>query len=237
VGLLRFDAPVFERVSNNVLKPRMAEYGMTFTDEIAISSPNSIAGFSNVSAQISSAILRLRSDKVTHVMFLENAGILPYLFMPAAEGQEYRPRYGLSSADIPFTLEGQVGPEQLSGSVGVGWTPPNDVDLSRRPHDITTSELCDSILIAAGFAGSGFYTTSACDTIFFIKAVLDRTTDTSPQGFRAAAESLGSDFRSPFTFTTLLGPGRHDGAASVQTFAWDDSCPCYAYVGSRRPAP
>src|SRR5205085_9090954 len=69
VGLVRFDAPVFERISNNVLKPRMQEHGLKFTDEIPISSPESIAAFSSVSSQVSNAILRLRNDGVTHVMF------------------------------------------------------------------------------------------------------------------------------------------------------------------------
>src|SRR5581483_8120263 len=133
VGLVRFDAPVFQRISDNVLKPQMKAHGLKFTDEIAISSPESIAAFSSVSSQVSNAILRLRNDGVTNVMFLENAGILPFLFMPAAESQGYRPRYGLSSSDIPATQESQVPTVQLKGSLAVGWLPGSDVGNDQQP--------------------------------------------------------------------------------------------------------
>jgi hypothetical protein len=237
LGLMRFDAPVFERISDNVLKPRMKAKGLEFTEEIAISSPESVAGFSSASSQISNAILRLRDKGVTHVMFLENAGILPFLFMPAAESQGYRPRYGLSSNDIPATQEGQVPPVQLVGSVGVGWLPGSDVSNENYPPGNSVHDQCLAVAHAAGTSESGFYVQPPCDTLLFLRAVLDRATDLTTEGIRVAAEQLGTSYGSPVTFATAFGPGRYDGATRYRILFFDTSCSCYKFTGSQRPVP
>jgi hypothetical protein len=238
VGLIRFDAPVFARVSDNVLKPRMAQLGMAFTEEVAISSPESVAGFSSVSSQISNAILRLRSSGVTHVMFLENAGILPFLFMPAAESQGYRPRYGLSSNDIPATQEDQVPLVQLVGSVGVSWLPWSDVSFEQRVTPNPVSQLCMDIVKAAGIdSESGFYVMPPCDTIMFLRTVLDRASDLTADGIKAAVESLGPNYVSSMTYGTAFGPGRYDGGAKYRLLFFDTGCECYRITGPTRAVP
>jgi hypothetical protein len=237
VGLVRFDAPVFQRVSDGVLKPRMASKGLKFTEEIAVSSPESVAGFSSSSSQISNAILRLRNSGVSHVMFLENAGILPFLFMPAAESQGYRPRYGLSSNDIPATQENQVPPQQLIGSVGIGWLPGSDVSDAQYPPGNTAFDQCLAVSKAAGVSASGFYTQPPCDTLLFLRAVLDRATDLTTDGMRLAVEGLGPSYPSPMTFGTAFGPGRYDGASKYRILFFDTACECYRFTGSTRPVP
>ena len=238
LGLVRFDAPVFARISDNVLKPRMAEHGLRFTEEIAISSPESVAGFSSASSQISNAILRLRSKGVTHVMFLENAGILPFLFMPAAESQGFRPRYGLSSNDIPATQESQVPPEQLIGSVGVSWLPYSDVDWEQRIAPNPASALCIEIARAAKLDyTAGFYVQPPCDTVLFLRAVFDRATDLTTDGIRAAVESLGPGYTPSQGYGATFGPGRYDGGSIYRLMAFDTRCDCYRITGPTRPIP
>ena len=237
VGLVRFDAPVFQRVSDNVLKPRMKSKGLAFEEEIAISSPESVAGFSSASSQISNAILRLRNSGVSHVMFLENAGILPFLFMPAAESQGYRPRYGLSSNDIPATQETQVPPVQLVGSIGVGWLPGSDVANDNYPPGNAVHDQCLAIVKAAGASESGFYAQPPCDTLLFLRTVLDRAADLTTEGMRAAVEQLGASYASPVTFATAFGPGRYDGAARYRILFFDTGCSCFKFTGSQRPVP
>lgn len=236
VGLVRFDAPVFARVLNDVVKPRMKAHGLAFAEEIAISSPESIAGFSSASSQISNAILRLRAAGITHVMFLENAGILPFLFMPAAESQGYRPRYGLSSNDIPATQEGQVPLEQLEGSLAVGWLPPSDVDFNSIPKDNAAYNACINIVKAQGETNfSGFYLQPPCDTMFWLRAVFDRATDLTVDGIRAAAEQLAASYNSPLTFTTRFGAGRYDGADSYRMIVFDHATTRYLFTGPVKP--
>jgi hypothetical protein len=221
VGLVRFDAPVFKRVSDGVLKPRMASHGLKFTEEIAVSSPESVAGFSSSSSQISNAILRMRNSGVSHVMFLENAGILPFLFMPAAESQGYRPRYGLSSNDIPATQEDQVPKVQLVGSVGVGWLPGSDVANENYPPGNAVHDQCLAVAKAAGTSESGFYVQPPCDTLLFLRTVLDNATDLTTDGMRAAVEQLGASYASPVTFATAFGPGRYDGDTRYRILFFD----------------
>ncbi|MBV9935950.1 MAG: ABC transporter substrate-binding protein, partial [Actinobacteria bacterium] len=237
VGLVRFDAPVFQRVSDNVLKPQMKAHGLKFTDEIAISSPESIAAFSSVSSQVSNAILRLRNDGVTNVMFLENAGILPFLFMPAAESQGYRPRYGLSSSDIPATQEGQVPKVQLKGSVAVGWLPGSDVGNNQEPADNPAAVQCFQ-LTQANFSGTtGFYRLPPCDTLLFLRRVLDVAPDLTVEGIRTAAEQLGTSYDSPVSFANHLAPGRYDGGDAYRLIYFDDGCTCYRFTGGNHPMP
>lgn len=237
VGLVRFDAPVFQRISTNVLNPQMKAHGLKFTDEIAITSPESVAAFSSVSSQISNAILRLRNDGVTNVMFLENAGILPFLFMPAAESQGYRPRYGLSSSDIPATQENQVPPVQLKGSVGVGWLPGSDVGNNQEPTDNPAAVMCYQ-LTQANFSGTtGFYRLPPCDTVLFLRKVLDTAPDLTTEGIRATAEQLGASYDSPVSFGNRLAPGRYDGGENYRLLFFDDGCTCYRFSGGDHPMP
>ncbi|HZN16222.1 MAG TPA: hypothetical protein VFB78_18285 [Acidimicrobiales bacterium] len=236
VGLVRFDAPVMQRVTNDVVKPAMKAHGLAFTEEASISEPESIAGFSSASSQISNAILRLRAAGVTHVMFIENAGILPFLFMPAAESQGYRPRYGMSSNDIPDTQASQVPPEQLPGSLAVGWLPPSDVGEENVPPGNAAHQKCIDIMKAAGLGNlTGFYVQPPCDTIFFLRTVFDRATDLTNEGIRAAAEQLGTSYNSPLTFTTKFAPGRTDGADSYQIMSFNSDCTCYRFSGPVKP--
>ena len=86
-----------------------------------------------MSAQMSSAVLRFRSAGVSHVLFVTVNNSELWFFMPAAESQGYRPRYGLASYHVPATLPQFVPAAQLHGAVGIGWSPYQDVVESQDP--------------------------------------------------------------------------------------------------------
>jgi hypothetical protein len=240
LGIVRFDAPVFTRVTDGVVKPALSRHGVKVAAEAILSTPQSVSDFGRMNAEISNALVRFRSAGVNRVMFMENAGILPFFWMPAAESQSYRPRYGLASNSIPATMQGQAPAAQLSGALGVGWTPPNDV--GNNPEHFPpnpASDQCRAILAAKGMPPhwAGFYTHSGCEAIFFLRAALEHVAEFSPAGFRAAVESLGTGYRGPFGLANRFGPGRHDGGAKAQIIAFDDACTCFAYRGQAWEAP
>jgi hypothetical protein len=239
-ALVRFDAPVFERLAKTVLKPALAARKVTLTEEIAISSPASLAEFGGAASEMGAAILRLRAAGVNRVIFLENAGIMPFFWLPAAEAQGYHPRYGLSSNDIPTTLSSQNPAAQLKGAQLVGWTPSNDV----YPRDRTKTEVfrrCDRIMELGRVNRAGpiytFFTDAFCDSVFFLQAAVPKMTAGTPEALARATEQLGTSYASPVTFTTRFGPGRYDGAGAVRMGAFVESCTCFRYTSEETPVP
>ena len=239
VGLVRFDGASYDRVAQ-VVKQRMARYGLKFTDEVAVRTPDGVSDFGGMNAEFANAILRFRGNGVSHIMFIELQGTIPFFFMKEAESQGYRPKYGLPSQSIPATQAGQQDPNQLRGSVGVGWIPAVDLYVTDQPRS-ANRQLCIDIMKQAGLtfetAGYSFYTHSHCDTLFFLKAALERAPALTTEGLRVAAERLGSTWNSPLALSTRFAPGRRDGAAATQNFVFRENCECYRYVGTPRPVP
>jgi hypothetical protein len=239
VGILRFDQPVQARAVNGVMRPKLAQRNVNVVAEEAVSYPDSINGFGATSAQLSSAVLRLRAAGVTHVVPLDDHGILCFLFMPQADSQGFRPRYGLSTNNQPFVIEDNVPPEQFKGAVGVGWIPADDVAFERNPGGNPTEDRCREIFQKAGaqfpsrFAWSNAL--NYCDSLLFLKSAVDRAPTLSVDGFRTAVADLAAGgFASAYTFRTAFTRDRHDGAAAYRAFRFHDDCRCVRYEGPVR---
>ena len=238
VGILRFDAPIFTRLSDQVVKPRLAARRATLAEEVIITTPRSVAEFGGMSAAFNSAIVRFRRAGVTHVMMIENAGIMPFFFLQQAESQGFRPRYALTSIDIPETVSSQSPAAQLNRAMGLGWTPPIDVDYADHPGGNPAWKLCEEIMKGAGFdnfsGGIGFYYNNACDALFFLKQAGDRASALTPDGLRQSVEALGTSYVSPYGLgPTQFGPGKRDGAAAAGIIAFENGCACFRYTGPR----
>jgi hypothetical protein len=180
-------------------------------------------------------VLRFRADGVTHVLFIAQG--LSFLFMTAAEGQAYHPHYGLSSYDEPaLLLQGQVPSAQLTGSIGVGWRPTLDVDPRHDPGGNPNVTRCRAMLAVASLKptsrGQEESSYGFCDPLFLLQAALRDASSVGRTTVVPAIESLGSRYRSALSLASRLGPGRHDGAAAVRRFAYDDTCSCFHYVGA-----
>lgn len=231
VGIIRFDKPVFAAMASS-MRNRLGAHGIAVTDEEAVLTPASVADFGAMGAQIGNAILSFRSKGVDRVLFAEYGGILPFIMLAAADGQKYHPRYGFSSIDRANTQAGQSSASQLHGAMNVGWTPDEDV-TNNQDRRGGNAALCLQIAKEKGVAGDGgglrLYMQLFCDSMFFLKAALDHATALTPEGLRAAAESLGTSYDSPYTYGTRLGPNRHDGAALMRTTQYDDGCGCFVY--------
>ena len=239
VGILRFDQPVQARIVSQEMRPRLAKLGVSLVAEEAVSYPDSINGFGTTSAQLSSAVLRLRAAGVTHLIPVDDHGIMCFLFMPQAESQGFRPRYGLSTNNQPFVIEDNMPPEQFKRAVGVGWIPADDVAFERNPGGNPSEDVCRSVFQKAGaqfpsrFAWSNAL--NYCDSMLFLKAALDRAPTLSVAGLRRAVAGLtDGGFVSAYTFRTAFTRDRHDGAAAYRWFRFADDCKCVRYDGPVR---
>jgi ABC-type branched-subunit amino acid transport system substrate-binding protein len=235
VGILSFDAPVYARVLGR-LRAEMKRLGHAFTTEVSVAPPPSISDFGAMSAAIGNAILKFRQDGVDHVMFAASAE-LPFFFMAQAESQQFRPRYGLSSNDGPDTQINIGAPDaQLRGALVVGWLTATDVaDDKAGSVRSATVKLCESIMAKYGAEASGFYSDSHCDSMFFLRRVLERATGTSVRAIQSAADSLGTSYLSPLTMATSFRHGFGDGASRWRLASYSSDCTCFKYSGPQRP--
>jgi hypothetical protein len=228
IGLLSYDDPAFRSVVERVVKPTLARHGLRVTDEADFST-------SAYASQGQAFVLRFQTDGITHVLNLV-AGVVVF-FQRAAESQQYRPRYALSSRDGPGAwVQVLAPPAQLKGSLGIGWQPLADVDLAHSPGDVSPNQtLCRKVMKDAGedVSNQGVQVASHryCETVFFLRAAFQHLTVTSPGGLLEAVARLGRGYPPVMTFTTSFSKNRSDGPEQIRPFTFQDDCSCFVYSG------
>src|SRR5205823_2300613 len=58
IGLIRFDLPRAQRITDQVLKPRLAAHGMKATSEVTVRHIDSLAGLGDLATDDNNALLR-----------------------------------------------------------------------------------------------------------------------------------------------------------------------------------
>jgi hypothetical protein len=232
VGVVSVDNPLFARYVDKVIRPRFAAHGAPVTELFEFQMPGSAGEASSLYSQANNAVLRFRSAGVTHVVFVPTGGSLPFVFMPTAENQNFRPRYAMNSYEIPAFVDLNVPAAQLAGALAVGWLPTSDVLTPQRPKDNPAERLCFQITNSRSDIPSRY-----CEGLFFLKAAWDASRDVSPAGLARGARMLGDGWRSPWTFATRFGTGRTDGAAAYRLVKFDQGCECFVYSGPQKSVP
>lgn len=236
IALLRFDAAPFDRVTEEVLKPRLEQHGHELTEEFRIPTPDSMAGFGEMNQEISNAIVQMRSSGIDHVIFFATHGEMAVFYFQQAEAQRFRPAYGLTSMES-MRLQSEQGPSaQFTDAVGVGWLPQFDVFPGDDPGGSESTERCREILHEAGLEG-GAGRHAQCDNVFFLAEAFDRAPSLDAAGLRDAVEGLGRSWEPAGTFGAEFGPGRYDGPSGYRFTDWDSECECFRYVGDTQPMP
>jgi hypothetical protein len=234
LGVLHFDDPAEEPVIKGPLTRALAAHNIAISAQEALPQPTSTTSLSDDSSGCQSAILKFAAANITHVMMLDRNGNQLLLCAPAAESQNYHPRYGLSSTSAPGGVESALPADQLAGSVGVGWLPTGDVSDA---HEIGVGPAAQHCL--AEMAAAGEDTTSRstddsalryCETLSLLQRAFDLGGAISTAGFSSGLSRVGSAFNDPMTFAVFFGSGRRDGPAAVRDFAFNSSCGCYRYV-------
>lgn len=173
---------------------------------------------STLSSQMSSAQLRFAAGNVTHVI-LESVDAALY-FLPAAEKQQYRPRYGVHSLDGLALLAQTLPNRQFVGAMGIGWSQYGDVAGAADPGDSPAATSCRRLMTSAGQDTSSrvaFLNMAAiCDTFDVIVAAAKASGKADAAGLRAGIESLDKQMPSAYTIGLRFGPRQHDGVAAVR---------------------
>ena len=240
MGVLGPDSDSWLPVIKNVVLPELRAAGYPVD-------PKNVVYYkagdpSDTVATTQGAVLKFRTEGVTHVLPLDTNSMV--LFGGAAEKQEYRPRYGVTSIT---SVQGYAGTallpyRQLRGALGIGWLPQVDIPESAQgtKYDGPGRKRCLDIMARAQITFNSLNAKGAalviCDEFFS----LDATVESLPRGsainvatFMFALERLGS-----FPIAGLpsggWGPGRHYTITDAYPYAFSEKCPCMTY-GQRFP--
>jgi hypothetical protein len=209
------------------IKKRLIAKGYTVAAEAQYDS----SSLNAESSGMSNAVLQFRNAGVTHVMSSESDVLL---FMEAADGQHYRPRYAMTSYHAPAAeFEGTVPSSQLNGSMGVGWLPVSDVDAGHNPGPVSSGETsCRKIMKDAGqdisAATAAIVAFALCDGVRLIAGAVGQSKNPSSAGLHAGLAQIAAGFTSALTWRCGLSASRSDLPGAVREFAYNGSA--YAYL-------
>lgn len=243
LGLARFDAPVFGRIAT-LIKAELKKIGKAIKTEAVLNTPQAVSDFGRMSSEFQAAVIRFRQNGVTHVLFDEWAGQMPFFGLTVAENQGYRPRWAFNSTNLTNTIQAQHDDRQLKGAVSVSWLPGQDVADPHDPRRGGVLAKCYDIITKGGMTPSRLYSGIFCDSFFFLQRMLATTNNVTPEGLAAAAAKIATGYESPYTWTTRFATGRTDGASSVRILKYTPDCVtvegeprgCFKYSGGNRGA-
>ena len=238
IGLITWDDGEYRYAMENGYLKGMRAAGLKATDVRYVAVPENVQALGDASAAIGNAVLRFRQQGIDHVFIGDGpAGVfsgtgLTLLFLQGAKSQGYYPRYGFNSYNSPdFPSHPQ---DQLVGMVAIDFSdnePHNDEGIAPNRARERCFEIMRKEGLAVGQSQTQTLAASACNFVWFAEAAIQRATaGTTLPYMIAAAESLGTGFRSPVTYGTRLGPDQHDGARLFRELRFDESCSCITYT-------
>jgi hypothetical protein len=237
IGLITWDDNDYRYAMKNGWLPALHNAGLKETDVRYIAVPQAGGALADASAAISSAVLAFRQEGIDHVFIADgNAGIftgagLTLLFLENAKSQGYYPRYGFNTNNVPGWSN--LPADEESGMLAV-----DSLDAKAESDQGTTTngprERCFGLMrkrgLPVGDDQTHYVALTACDPVWFVEAALKRTQGMTLPYMIAAAESLGTSYRSPFSYGNRLSHTQHDGAALFRNSAFDDGCSCMKYA-------
>lgn len=242
VGVVTIDTPAFNHATDQVLVPGLAKlgYAPAAADVVRVPYASQESDVGAQAAAISGAVLKFRSDAVTHVIILEASATVSLLFGNNADKQHYYPRYGANSQTGQEALltSGAYPKSQLNGTVGIGWQPQLDIAPSENtpngPYTNAAQRSCLALYNAHGIKFSdqnseGVGYLDCADTWFF-RDVMKHATSLTRDGFLVAANGIGSAFESLTIIPSRIDPTHHDGIAAVRYWEYTPSCGCMRYT-------
>ena len=239
IGLITWDTPDYRYGMEHGYLAGLKEAGLKATDVRYVAVPADAGSIADASAAISNAVLSFRSKGIDHVFIGDGqAGIfsgagLTFLFLSNAKSQDYFPRYGFNTNNAPdFDSHPK---DELVGMLAIDsfdTEAKKDEGIELNP----VRERCFEVMRKAGLPVGQGQTQSlaigACDIALFAEAIIGRASETTLAGMIAAGESLGTSFRSPYSYGNRIGPGQHDGTALFRSLAWDEGCSCNKYAST-----
>lgn len=244
VGVVSAESPINRRAWEGLLKPALAEVGVTdpfigFVDTLDV-------------AAINTSLFQIAQDfkesGVDRVLFLGGAR-LAGLWPISAQINGVNATLGLSSYDNPAFFgrnpalweSSGFTENPATGSVGISFAPAADIDDAQLPFPSSFPEQqCASIYAAGGLTFATRQESrlpfALCDAILFLKSSLDRVAgEVTPRAFGEAAASLAGQFQSSGNYATYFSVERQGGPAASRNMKFDQACSCLVLTGEQEP--
>ncbi len=170
---------------------------------------------------------------ITHVIVTD---VELTAFQTAANGQGYRPRYGITTYNAPANnLESSLTPAGANnGALGVGWMPTFDVSAAKDPGASPSRRTCVAVMGKARQSFSGkrlaeSYATALCDFGNLVDQGAEAGGGFSPAAVYAGLSKVGPSFATAVGFSSGLSADRLFVPGTVRDLGWDDACRCVTY--------
>jgi hypothetical protein len=244
LGVVSWDDPIFAR-SIAAFRKALSRYGIALTDVAQVHRYHSAQEISDSVAGIQSAVLKFKTDNVSHVQFLSTSNAFEQLtFWQFADQQKYYPRYGLTSQDAAQALITTLGAANGNGSptrtftdsVGIGWFPLFDVPRADYSDGRESQALrqCKRILSYETFDDASrnkeAIAAATCDPMFYLKAAIERGGRIVNQHSWLYGVANVPSLSSALTFDMKTSASRHDGMGAIRNDQFYPNCTCFHYT-------
>jgi hypothetical protein len=234
VGVVTTDTPRFHDAVDTTLLPALRSAGAQISNSDVVYGPElkQTADLSSLATAMQSAVLRFRSDGVTHVLFLQDAAAPALLFMEQADSQNATFRYALTSSDAPQTLVAQgVAARQFAGAVAAGWDAYLDVPIGKAPVPAGRA-WCSRALAQQGLApGSNaeWIAFMHCDALALVLAAARNAGDTITAASLVTGLAQVGVIGSANIPAARITADHRWAVAGYRLNHYDASCGCFLY--------
>jgi len=236
VGILYYDVPSF-RYAEGVLKAGLQQRGIQIAAEEAFHQPSSTQDVGQTEAQVQAAVLKFKAEGVTHVVAVELNAWLQGFFALYASQQDYYPRYGWTSNQVPTNAQAAVPHKELEGSLVLGFYPTYDTEKQSDYPPATRRCLAQLASHGVAFTSGNQRAdaVTACDAVHYLKAALTAAGGVTRDALVAGARALGRTYAPASTYASVMPLGYGAGLAAMRPGAWSTACDCFAYTGKPYP--
>jgi ABC-type branched-subunit amino acid transport system substrate-binding protein len=194
--------------------------------------------YSDPSQGQSSSVQKFKGSNVTHVIVTD---VELTAFQQAASTQAYKPRYGITTYNDPYSnleASGLTPSGANNGAVGVGWAPGLDVSDGNDPGPTPGWSRCAAAMKKRGQTFSGLrlaraYASTLCDTMLLLRGGAAAGRGFSGAAVRAGIQSIAGSFAPAIGFAPALGASTPFVPGMVRDIAWDTGCSCVKYGSGR----
>ncbi|MCU1601241.1 MAG: hypothetical protein JWO22_1950 [Frankiales bacterium] len=182
-----------------------------------------------------SSVQYFNGNNVDHIIV---ADLELTAFQNSAQTQQYKPRYGISTYNDPYTNLESLSPKGANnGALGIGWAPAYDVSDSNDPGITGKGEsTCLALNKAAGQNFSGkrtalLFALAACDSILLTIEGAKAGGGLRSDAIYRGALTVAPHFSTAVSFgNAALTPSHLFVSSSARDLAFFTDCSCFRYT-------
>lgn len=234
---------------NDLWVPALNKLGIKSVVYSYTNGTGSEASLGSESQSFSSAVLQFRAQGVDHVLFTPDGGNAVFIFPPAANAQQFVPRYGMTTAN-GATLWSLASSSEQGNAMLVSYAPSdtltnggsgntNLAQFNSNPRT-STQATCAQIFngkIPSGQTLQGQF--ALCDRYLLLQQALKGQPAVTAQTLLAGMDTLANRYVPAGAYANPLfsGSDHYDGASAVRVAQWDKSNSAWNYVSPVTPVP